>query len=185
MEASKAREETAQAGFNTSLTDWSVPAPPGSGTLLSSHPARRIPRGANGQGTGNVGLWGPGNGVANGLPAASPAGGNFVAQDGTFQQGALSQIINGLTPGAHYTVPILVGRSRTVRLSWRQHGTMASHLGSQSQFTPVVHNPSQGFSGWMHQTFTFTADSTSDVLSFLASGSPSGVPPVCRLTASR
>jgi hypothetical protein len=30
---------------------------------------------------------------------------------------------------------------------------------------------------WQRQTFTFTADSTSDVLSFLAVGTPNGLPP--------
>jgi hypothetical protein len=41
----------------------------------------------------------------------------------------------------------------------------------------VLNNASHGFTGWQYQTFTFTASGTSDLLSFLAVGTPSGVPP--------
>jgi len=51
------------------------------------------------------GLWGPGNGVFNGLPASSPSGGNFVALDGdTSANVSLNQTITGLTVGTQYTV---------------------------------------------------------------------------------
>ncbi len=50
-------------------------------------------------------------------------------------------------------------------------------FGSQTQSTPVANNDSHGFTGWMYQTFNFTTDSTSDVLSFLAVGTPTGLPP--------
>ncbi len=49
-------------------------------------------------------LWGPGNGSANGL-TISPNGGNFVAADGGYDPGPLSQSINGLTLGE----PVSVG----------------------------------------------------------------------------
>ena len=35
-------------------------------------------------------------------------------------------------------------------------------LGSDTFDTPVVANPSGGFSGWIHQTHAFTATSTSE-----------------------
>jgi len=41
----------------------------------------------------------------------------------------------------------------------------------------VVNNVNHGFTGWMHQTFTYTATNTSELLSFLAVGTPNGVPP--------
>jgi hypothetical protein len=44
-----------------------------------------------------------------------------------------------------------------------------------------VNIPSQGFSGWMYQTFDFTATSASENLSFLAVGGPNGVPPFALL----
>src|SRR5271166_3825225 len=56
-----------QVGVNTLLTGWSVPAPPGSYTFLFA-PSTADFTGANGE-YGNLALWGPGKGVANGLPA--------------------------------------------------------------------------------------------------------------------
>ena len=50
-------------------------------------------------------------------------------------------------------------------------------LGSETQSTAVIHNVGEGFTGWKLQSFTFTADGTSDLLSFLAVGTPAGVPP--------
>jgi hypothetical protein len=40
-----------------------------------------------------------------------------------------------------------------------------------------VTDPSNGFTGWRYTTLIFTATSTSEVLSFLAVGTPSGEPP--------
>jgi len=48
-------------------------------------------------------LWGPGNGVDNGL-TSSPQGGNFIMSDGAYYQGAISQLITGLTVGETYTL---------------------------------------------------------------------------------
>jgi hypothetical protein len=49
--------------------------------------------------------------------------------------------------------------------------------GANGQSTGVVSIPSQGFSGWQKQTFTFTADSDVETLTFLAFGTPGGEPP--------
>src|SRR5271169_1058674 len=68
-----------QLGFNTNAVGWSMPANSSSYTFLFA-PGTADTTGANGQ-YGFLGLWGPGNGSANGLPAASPTGGNFIAQD--------------------------------------------------------------------------------------------------------
>jgi hypothetical protein len=91
-----------QVGYNTFVTDWSITTPPGSYTFLFA-PGTADTTGANGE-YGGTALWGPGNGVANGLPATGPVGGYFVAQDSAFQQGTLSQTINGLTAGQTYQV---------------------------------------------------------------------------------
>ena len=39
----------------------------------------------------------------------------------------------------------------------------------------------KGFSGWMTETFDYVATSSTEVLSFLASGSPAGQPPFALL----
>ena len=123
--------------------------------------------------------WGPGTGVPNGLPATSPTGGNFIEQDPYFN-GSLTQVINGLTPSATYTLSfdwaaatwtgaLLAPTSRDWQVS----------LGSQTYQTSVVTLGPQGFSGWMHETFTFTPTRGSELLSFMSQGT--GDPPVAFL----
>jgi hypothetical protein len=136
--------------------------------------------GANGE-YGNVSLWGPGNGVPNGLPPASPAGGYFIAQDGDFQQGAISQTVTGLTAGQQYNVGFWWAGAQQTGFAGPSTDAWQVSLGSETLTTPTVNVASQGFSGWTFQSFTFTADNTSDVLSFLATSTPSGVPPFALL----
>ena len=126
---------------------------------------------------GNLQLWGPGNGSNNGLPASSPTGGNYVAADGAYRNGAISQTINGLTTGDSYTVSFWWAGAQQSGFTGATTEQWQVSLGSQTQSTAVVNNASHGFTGWMQQSFTFTADSTSDLLSFFAVGTPSGVPP--------
>ncbi len=126
---------------------------------------------------GNLQLWGPGNGSNNGLPATSPDGGNFVAADGAFQNGAISQTINGLIAGHSYTVGFYWAGAQQQGFDGATTEQWQVSLGAQTQSTAVVNNASHGFTGWMQQNLTFTADNTSDVLSFFAVGTPDGVPP--------
>ena len=65
-----------QLGFNTNATSWTNL----SGYTFLYTPGTADSSGAPGQ-YGQVSLWGPGNGSANGL-ALSPTGGNFIASDG-------------------------------------------------------------------------------------------------------
>jgi hypothetical protein len=164
-----------QLGFNTDATDWSVPTPPGSYVFVFG-PGTADTTGVPGQ-YGTLGLWGPGNGVANGLPSTSPNGGNFVGMDGDFQQGALSQTINGLTVGQHYTVSFEWAAAQQSAFFGATSDQWLVSLGSSTQSTPVASIPSQGFSGWMPASLTFTATASSEVLSFLASSPSAGQPP--------
>lgn len=43
-------------------------------------------------------------------------------------------------------------------------------------------NASEGFTGWDYETLTFTPTSTSELLSFLAIGTPTGEPPTVLLS---
>jgi hypothetical protein len=128
-------------------------------------------------------LWGPNNGSNNGLPATSPAGGNFLGMDGDPNyNGALSQTINGLTAGQQYQVGFYWAGAQ---LNFQYNSTteqLQVGLGSETQLTPVVDNAGQGFTGWVYQTLTFTADGPSDTLSFLALGTPVGGPPFVLLS---
>jgi hypothetical protein len=160
-----------QLGYNTNAAGW---ATTGYNFLFASGTADTT--GATGQ-YGNLKLWGPADGSANGMPATSPDGGNFVAADGAFQIGAIQQTITGLTTGDAYTVGFWWAGAQQSGYNNATTEQWQVSLGGQTQSTVVVSNASHGFTGWVHKTFTFTADNTSDVLSFLAVGTPNGVPP--------
>jgi hypothetical protein len=168
-----------QIGVNTSATGWSL-----GDTTIPSYaflygPGTADHGGANGQ-FGNVALWGPGNGVANGLTPTSPDGGFFLATDPAFQQDAVVQTINGLTPGAKYTVGFWYGFAQQKNFDGVTHQQWEVSLGSETQSTPLFTLASHDFSGWKHQDFTFTATSASEVLSFFSNGSPQ-LPPFALL----
>jgi hypothetical protein len=157
-----------QLGFNTDATGWSVPAPNGSYDFLFPSGSADT-TGVTGE-YGALSIWGPNNGSANGLPASSPDGGNFVALDGDFQVGALSQTITGLTAGDVYAVSFWWAASQQSGFTGPTIQSLDVSLGSETIDTSSYNLPSEGFSGWMYQTDVFTADSSSDVLSFLAVG---------------
>ena len=160
-----------QLGFNTDATGWTTN---GYNFLFTAGSADTT--GAVGS-DGGLSLWGPGNGSANGLPASSPDGGNFVADDGAFEVGALQQTINGLTAGQDYVVSFYWAGAQQSGFNGATTEQWQVSFGSQTQSTAVANNADHGFTGWMSQSFTFTADGTSDVLSFLAVGTPDGEPP--------
>lgn len=132
--------------------------------------------GSNGQ-YGGLTLWGPANGVANGL-GPSPDGGNFLAADGAFGVAPVQQTITGLTVGQAYVVSFYWAGAQQQGFDGLNTEQWEVSLGSgPSQFTAIYNNPNHGFSGWFSEAFTFTADGSSQVLSFLAHGTPEGVPP--------
>jgi len=155
-----------QLGFNTDVTGWSVPAPPGSYAFVYAAGTGDTV-GANGQ-YGNVSIWGPNNGSANGLPAASPDGGNYLAADGSFQDGAITQTLNGLTAGDTYAVTFYWAAAQQFGFTGGTTSGWSVDLGSAPAQSVSASIGSEGFSGWAQATLDFTADNTSDVLSFLA-----------------
>ncbi len=126
---------------------------------------------------GLVQLWGPTLGANNGFTPASPTGGNFVGADGAFQVGAITQTLNGLSVGADYAVSFYYAGAQQYGFTGPTTEAWAVSLGDQTFETPVLQNVSHGFTGWMAETFVFNATSTSEVLSFLAIGTPAGEPP--------
>jgi hypothetical protein len=136
--------------------------------------------GANGD-FGNLKLWGPGDGSANGLPASSPDGGNYVGADSAFEVGAIQQTVNGLTPGTLYALSFYWGAAQQSGFNGATTEQWQVTLGGQEQDTVILNNVNHGFSGWQSQTFFFAANNTSELLSFLAVGTPNGVPPFALL----
>jgi hypothetical protein len=153
-----------QLGYNINATGWTT-----TGYNFLFTPGSADTTGVTGS-YGNLQLWGPNNGPANGLPATSPAGGNYVAADGDFETAPISQTISGLTVGQSYEVGFYWAASQQEGFTGATQQYWAVSLGSQTEDTSTYFLPSQGFSGWMYQTDTFTATSTSEALSFLAVG---------------
>jgi hypothetical protein len=170
-------------GGYTALTGWTVG--PGSSGLL----AFLIASGkADTTGSHDVrfndtfNLWGPGaggGGVANGLPASSPDGGNYVAldADATLSGAGISQKLGGLVPGAKYIVTFYWAAAQQHGFDGATTEAVQVGFGSNTQTTTTFNLASHAFSGWMSQQFVFTAQTATDTLSFLAVGGPNGLPP--------
>jgi hypothetical protein len=136
--------------------------------------------------TGTVGyygpteLWGPNNGANNGL-TGSPTGGNFAGADGAFWVAPITQTITGLVVGQTYELSFDWAAAQQYGYDGDTTSQWTASLGSQSFSTAVYNLPNHGFSGWMHETYTYTATATTEVLSFLATGTPNGLPPFALL----
>jgi len=149
-------------------------------------------------GYGAVKIAGPGSAApeANGMPSncnLAGCGGFFIGADGANENGVslagpISQTINGLTAGQTYTVTFFWAAGQQdgaiydgptterwdVTLSGIDSNSMAW---SETQSTATWNNPVRGFKPWTQEAFTFTAQSTTATLSFLAQGTPDGQPP--------
>lgn len=159
-----------QLGFNTNATGWNTT---GYNFVFNANTADTT--GASGY-YGGLTLWGPNNGSTNGF-GNSPTGGNFLAADGAYWTEPVQQTITGLNAGQKYTVAFDWAAAQQHGYDGPQTEQWAVSLGNETHSTAVYSNTSHGFSGWMHESYTFTATSSSEVLSFLAVGTPTGVPP--------
>jgi hypothetical protein len=108
-------------------------------------------------------------------------GGHFVALDGNnYSQGdsSIYQTVTGLTPGKDYTLSFYWGGAQLAIRTGPTTETMKVTFGDQTQSTPTVAEGTHYFSGWMESTMNFVAQSSSQVLTFQAIGTPSGSPPM-------
>jgi hypothetical protein len=137
-------------------------------------------------GSNDVAMWGPGNGGINGNPdtlGPSPDGGNFVAMDGPYAGAPMQQTITGLLAGSPATLTFYWAAAQQGPASG-QNGFLGDtteqfqvSLGSETHLTGVIPDNSQSFNGWYQSTMTFTPTSSTEVLSFLAVGTPASDPP--------
>jgi len=141
-------------------------------------------------------LWGPGSrggGSANGF-TNSPTGGNFVGLDGAYPVGnvkGISQTIGNsttgfLTVGQTYLLTFYTAAAQQEGFSGITTDYFNVSLGTVSPSNPIqktatVTNASHGFVPWTKQTMLFKADATSEVLTFLSTGTPNGTPPFALL----
>jgi PEP-CTERM motif-containing protein len=133
-------------------------------------------------------LWGPNNGGTNAalLPQASPTGGNYVGADGAFEVSAITQTVTGLHVGQKVAVSFAWAGAQQSGFTGPTTDQWTVSLGTvgtanPSQSTSVVSLQTEGATAWMNQTFTFVATSSSELLSFLATGTPAGQPPFALL----
>jgi hypothetical protein len=167
-------------GGYTSLTDWTVGA--GSSGLLGFLIASGT---ADTTGSHDVRfnntflLWGTNDGGTTVLPASSPAGGNYVAldADSTYSGAGISQKLGGLVAGGEYAVTFWWAAAQQNGFNGATTESVQVSFGSQTHTTATFNLPTHSFSGWMSQTFLFTAQTATDTLTFLAVGGPTGEPP--------
>lgn len=171
-----------QLGYNSSFQDYQTDAEEwdSNGYNFLYSPGNADIGGAANQYNGfddKLTLWSDRNGGEDFMPETSPTGGNFLALDGGHLVDDVVQVISGLTMGKDYDVTFWWAAAQQEGYYGPTTEQLQVSLGGQSFLTEVYELPDRGFSGWMQQTFTFTADSISPVLSFLAIGTPAGLPP--------
>ena len=173
-------QASCQVGYNCTVADWGGPT----GYNFDFLPNTATTVGAKGQ-YNTLTLWGAANGgnsTWNGNGPAGLTGNNFIGADGAFLVEPLTQTIAGLIVGDHYALSFDWAGAQQSGYTSATSEQWAVSFGGQKQSTAVVQDPAKGFTGWMPQTFDFTATSTQEVLSFLAIGTPNGQPPFALLT---
>lgn len=136
-------------------------------------------------------------------PIVSPDGiaNWFVASDGDPGFGApIYQTLSGLTPGKQYDVTFYqaAGQQRTFTgatterwrvgldtsiLTYTTDTTSPQFARTQLSTINVFPDTATRVTPWQKQTLTFTANSSSDILTFLAVGTPAGKPPFSLLSS--
>ena len=162
---------TGGTAYNVAVTGW---ATTGYNFLFNAGTADAA--GATGE-YGNLKLWGPNDGSANGMPASSPTGGSFVAADGAFGIQPITQSIGGLTVGNLYQLTFWWAAAQQSGFDGTTTENWTVGFGGQSFMTSTVNNANHGFVPWTQVTMFFTATATTQTLSFLAAGTPNGTPP--------
>jgi hypothetical protein len=152
---------------------------------------------------GGFSVYDPGNiagatPTGGAIPNTSPGGGNFIVADGAVgYQIAMYQTLTDLTAGTKYNVSFWYAAGQQYNFSgtttegWQvsllsaAQMTVASGTGIQDTPTqanvPGTSSPglaNGSFQAWAEDTMQFTATSSSQVLTFLSLGTPSGQPPV-------
>jgi len=139
--------------------------------------------------TGNGGalnLWSSNNGGLNAITAPPtnayyPTAGNIIASDGAYETAALTQTLTNLVKYQQYLLTFYWGAAQQTKYTGTNSSGWTVSLGGTSQSTAYQSNASMGFSGWQQSQFRYTATNTTETLSFLALGLPSGVPPFALL----
>ncbi len=170
---------TGQLTVNTSLANWTGGGKEGLFGSPTTPPVfvftgSTLATGVNGDAfMGNVRFYG-------GAALVPPLGASsyVIAADGDPDWlGSLRQTVNGLTIGDSYHLTFDWAGAQQQGFAGPTTEKWQVSFGSSTQSTSVVSTPSQGFTSWQSASMDFTATSTSQLLSFLAVGTPGGQPP--------
>lgn len=113
------------------------------------------------------------------FPTTSPDGGNFILADGDpVYSGAFSQTIDGLTVGKSYTLSFWQAAGQQAGFTGPTTERWQVSFGDDTKLSSMFSLPEGGVGPWQKQTMTFVATSASQALTFLASGTPGGAPPI-------
>ncbi|WP_165074967.1 PEP-CTERM sorting domain-containing protein [Paludisphaera rhizosphaerae] len=120
--------------------------------------------------------------VYNGFPNQSPDGGKFVMIDGDPAWTVpIYQTISGLTVGQVYMLTFYQAAGQQAGFTGPTTERWSVTFGSDTQLSHKF-ELLQGATGqWEKQTMFFQATSASQVLTFLAVGTPNGAPPIAFL----
>jgi hypothetical protein len=117
-------------------------------------------------------------------PSTTGGTGNFVALDGDSAVGgggSISQTLTGLTVGTSYLLTFSWATGQLQSRSGATTDNIKVTLGNQSFTTQTIADASESSTPWLTQTFLYTASSSTETLTFLAQGTPSGLPPMVAL----
>jgi hypothetical protein len=178
-----------QLGSNTNLTGWNVNSGGGSFAFVLNSASGNSGPGQFGSFSLNGGTSNQGtdpinnaNGANPQAVTASPDGGNYVALDGAFQRGPINTTVTGLTVGDSYLVEYDYAAAQQTGFYGATTDNVTVSMTDTNGITvssvsPTLSIGEQQFSGWQAENFQFTATTPQEMLSFLAFGTPDGMPP--------
>ncbi len=163
----------------STLTDWTATAS-SAGPKGTSSPGSVL-LGGGGGAQWNTNLSGASFGLYGPIPN-SPLGGNFIGIDGdaNYNQ-SISQMITGLTIGKIYTLKFYQSAGQQKGLTGATTEQWTVTFGNSTQLSTQMFNKSKGFLPWTLETLYFKANAVSQILTFVAHGTPNGQPPVALL----
>jgi hypothetical protein len=185
------------SGSSFELNPTSGTAPTGTGNLAGftsasgsynfvfANPASAVSPGATSQDTSPLGkntlqLW------AVGADSKCP-GCSFLGLDSDYEAGAVTTTLTGLTDHDTYTVSFDFAAAQQNNYTGASTDNVTATIAGTTFETQTLSisqansGSTNAFTGWDTESFTFTANGTSDVLSFLASGTPTNNVPAFAL----
>jgi hypothetical protein len=162
---------------NSNLTYWSSTCGPYGGCSPGNTPSSLLFAG-----TTNVyfSAWNNGAGLASSL--VNPTAGNVVAIDGDPNFNAsISQTITGLKVGDSYVLTFQQAAAQQLYYTGATTEQWQVTFGTHTDTSTLMLNAQQSVVPWNNQSMFFIATATSEVLTFLALGTPAHEPPVVLL----